>query len=333
MYIAYVFDENFAACAAVSMVSLLENNKKANGVHFFIFDDGIAEESRKKLCALCDSYKADIVFIDAKPICERMAKFNVQPWRGRYSAYIKLMLSSFLPLEVERLIVLDADTIVVGDIGELCTMDLEGHPCAMALEGIDGRYRFLSGVGNSELYNTGVIVYDLPGWRRKEVEKRFVDHLTTVRSRYMLPEEDAISIVLKGDVKRLAPQFNFITQFQAYATERYFKRFHWDRMGECFYKLEEVQKARKDVRIYHCIDMFTGRPWYAENVHPYTKYYDQFLSMTPWRNIPKHNQKVSYLVRLEYLIKKYSPQPLSDYFYSVAARWVYTTKAKKYYKS
>ena len=333
MNIAYVFDDNFASCAAVSLISLLENNPDVGDINIYIFDDGITEESKQNIKSICSQHDAKIYFIDAKQISARLAQLGVQAWRGRYSAYIKLMVSSFVPQDLSRLIVLDADTIVVGDISELNTMDLHGHPCAMALEGIDGNYQLISGVGRSELYNAGVIVYDLPVWRSKKVEERFIDHLTHVRARYMLPEEDPISIVLKDDIERLSPKFNFIAQFYVYATKRYFRRFHWDVLGEHFYSLAELQVARKDPRIYHCIDLFTSRPWYKESIHPYTECYDRYLKMTPWKDKPKKSQKMTTVTKIEYLLRKYLPRPLSDYFYYVAARLYYGPGARKYYKS
>lgn len=332
MNIVYVFDENFAVCAAVSMVSLLENNKEIQDICFHIFEDGISSKSKERLHCICGKYGAQIIFYDVQPVCAKLEEMNVQPWRGRYSAYVKLMISSFLPQGIERAVVLDADTIVIGDIQELDTMDLHGHPCAMALEGIHGDYQLISGVGKSELYNTGVIVYDLPVWREKKVEERFVNHLTNVCCRYMLPEEDPISIVLRGDVERLRPEYNFIAQYTCFATERYFRRFHWDRLEDKFYTLQQIQQAKKAPRICHCIDMFTSRPWFEENIHPYRDLYDHYLMMTPWKDVPKRKENMSRMAKIEYLIRKYTPYAISNYFYYFAARWVYTKRAKRFYK-
>lgn len=331
MNIVYVFDENFAVCAAVSMASLLENIKTAELVHFYIFDDGITDDSKKKLILLCKHYRADITFIDAKPVSAYLEELKVHPWRGRYSAYIKLMIASFLPQEIERVIVLDADTVINGNIYELATMDLHGHPCAMALEGIHGDYQEISGLGKSELYNTGVIVYDLPIWRQNRVEARFIYHLTNICAKYMLPEENPISEVLRGDVERLHPKFNFITQFYLYGNERYFRRFHWDKLGDKFYSLDEIKEAKADARILHCIDTFTSRPWYRESIHPYNEYYNYYLAMTPWKDIPKKSDLMSGMTKIEYTLRKYLPTPLSAYMYFVAAKLVYTTRAKRFY--
>ena len=309
MNISYIFDEGYAPCAAVSMVSLLKNSSKPEEVVFYIFDDGIKEESKSRLLELCEMYRAKIFFIETQKITERLQKLQVQPWRGRYSAYVKLMVANFLPCDMQRVIVIDADTIIDGSVEELETMNLHGHPCAMALEGIHGDYNQISGLSDAaELYNTGVIVYDLPVWKEKRIEERLLEHLIHVRSKYMLPEENPISIVLKKDVERLSPQFNFITQFYVYNTRQYYKRFCWE-------------------------NLFTSRPWYKENIHPYTALYDKYLQMTPWRNESKKDEKMSLMAKVEYWLRKNLPQSISDYMYYQAAKITYTQKAKRFYQS
>ena len=336
MNVAYIFDEGYVPCAAVSMVSLLKNSSKPEEVVFYIFDDGIKEESKSRLLELCEMYRAKIFFIETQKITERLQKLQVQPWRGRYSAYIKLMVANSLPCDMQRVIVIDADTIIDGSVEELETMNLHGHPCAMALEGIHVDYNQISGLSYAaELYNTGVIVYDLPVWKEKRVEERLLEHLIHVRSKYMLPEENPISIVLKKDVERLSPQFNFITQFYVYNTRQYYKRFCWEKLNKKggYYSFEELKQARDDVRIYHCIDLFTSRPWYKENIHPYTALYDKYLQMTPWSNESKKDEKMSLMAKVEYWLRKNLPQSISDYMYYQAAKITYTQKAKRFYQS
>lgn len=331
MDIGYIFDEGFVCCAAVSMVSLMSNIKDGVEARFHIFDDGITEESRRKIIQLVHNYQHDVYFYEVNKIVNYLEELGVHPWRGRYSAYIKLLIEKFLPASIERFVVIDADTIIDGDISELATMDLEGHPCAMAFEGVYADYRKISGVGDAALYNTGVIVYDLPIWREKRVEERFVDHLKNVSAHYMLPEEDPISIVLKDDIARIHPKYNFITQFYLYGTKKYFRRFKWDTMGEYFYTLNEIEEARRDVRIYHCIDTFTNRPWNKNNVHPYTHLYDKYLKKTPWKNVEKKVLKMSVIQTVEYSLRKYFPERISIYIYFCAAYLFYTVGAKKFY--
>lgn len=333
MNIGYVFDDNFACCATISIVSVMANHTNIPNIDFFIFDDGISQNNKDNLRRLVEKYNRNIVFYDIKPIINYLESLNVNPWRGRYSAYIKLLISKLIPTNISRLIILDADTVVDGSIYELHTMNLDNHPCAMSFEGIHADYRTYSGIGTGPLYNTGVIVYDLQTWNEKKIEEKLLFHLKNVNSRYLLPEEDPISIILKNDVKILSPKYNFITQFTLYNTTKYFKRFKWNNMKENFYSLEEVREAGKDVRVFHCIDTFTNRPWHQNNIHPYTSIFDKYYNETFWRNIPKKKKEMTFISQIEYLLRKFLPYKLSIYLYYISARIVYTFNAKRFYKN
>lgn len=332
MNIAYVFDDNYAECASVSIISLLENNKNAGKINLYIFGDNLSKENKIRLDIMCAKYEVTITYIDVQPITEKLHNMHIRTWRSRYSAYIKLMLSEFLPEKEERLIVIDADTVVIGSIIELSIMSLNGHPCAMALEGITGKYRKIIGLGVDELYNTGVIVYDLKVWKEKNVENRILKHLEVVYSEYLLPEEDPISLVLRGDVERLPAKYNYIAQYCFYSTTRYFRRFYWSQLKDKFYSLEEVQEAGDNAIILHCIDTFTSRPWYCENINPFSTIYDSYRKMTPWKDIAKRKEELNVRSKIEYLLRKYLPKKISNYLYFVAADITYSIMAKRHYK-
>ena len=66
MNVGYVFDEGFAAPAAVSIYSLMYNNRHLKEICFYILDDGIAEESKKRLCWMVSQFHRNIRFIDVQ---------------------------------------------------------------------------------------------------------------------------------------------------------------------------------------------------------------------------------------------------------------------------
>ena len=333
MNICYVFDESFSSPACVSIFSLLANNQDIDEINFYIFDDGIEKQTKARLSEMIKKYNRMVRFIEVTNIVEKLKNMQVNPWRGRYSAYIKLMLVDFLPQNLQRIIVLDADTIIDGSIKELNEMNLNNHPCAMALEGVHNKYKKYTGLGENELYNAGVIVIDIEKWQEQRVEERLLFHLKEIYAAYMLPEEDPISIVLQKDVERLNPKFNYITIFYYYTTKRYFKRFQWDTLKGCFYTLKELSIAKNDIRIYHCTDTFTNRPWNQNNIHPYTQKYDFYLKQTYLKNEKKKKLKMCFPQKAEYLLRKYLPVPCSKFMYYLAARIYYTSNARVFYKN
>lgn len=47
-------------------------------------------------------------------------------WKGSYVTYYKTVINQFLPAEVKRILFIDVDTLVAGDIRELFHMDMQG---------------------------------------------------------------------------------------------------------------------------------------------------------------------------------------------------------------
>ena len=330
MNICYICDDNFAVCAGVSIVSVIENSKEIEEINFFVLDDGISDANKKKMQECVYGKGRKIIFLSTGEKIRELKNIGVETWRGKYSVYLKLLISDFFPNTMERLIVMDADTIVDGSIEELDRINLNGHPCAMAYEGVCSKYHQYTGLGKNGLYNTGVIVYDLMQWRKKRIEQKFITHLIDINNRYLLPEEDPISLILLDDVEILNPKYNFITQFYLYSTDKYFKRYGWGNIA--FYSLGKVLDAKNDVCVYHCIDTFTNRPWHRNNIHPYTDIYDMYLQYTPWKCVEKKVFNMNRIQKLEYALRKILPTTISNYFYFLSSYLFYTIKAKKFYK-
>lgn len=330
--IGYVFDDGFAECSAVSMMSIIENHKFVDDIKFWVMDDGISENSKTKITDMVSQKGRNIQFVDATALSRKFEQLGVEPWRGRYSAYMKLFVSEFhLSRDVERLLIIDGDTIINGDITELFTMDLCGHPCAMGLECVPGDYYFASGLGKSELYNAGVIVYDVAQWDKYSVEKRVLDYIGKNGGHYMLPEEDIISRILKGNIQILPPKYNFLTLFDIYNTNKYFKRLRWDELDNHFYTVDIIRDARNDIRIFHCIDSCTNRPWHRNNCHPCAGIYDKYRMLTPWCDEEKAKNHMSLWHKGMYLCRRYLPLLLSKYFFYLTNKYSYSRRAIKFY--
>ena len=97
------------------------------------------------------------------------------PVRAHYSldTYSRLWLADFFPESVERVLYLDSDLIVVGDIQELWDSDLNGKLLAAASIPGSTKCEFLSIPESYGYFNAGVILTDLRQWR----ETRAIDEL------------------------------------------------------------------------------------------------------------------------------------------------------------
>lgn len=334
MKIGYIIDDGFSIPCGVSIYSLLSNNIHLKDIELFILDDGICDISKKRLLDISNQFNRKLDFIDVKIIKQILLETTNYNWHGSYSTYIRLMLNSLFPDSNETIIMIDADTIINGKVDELYNFDLQGNPCAMALEAMPLSYYKHSGLGLNELINGGLLIVNLEKWKEFDVENKIIEYLKNIREKNMLTDEDVLSVILKGKITRIPVYLNYLSQYYWYTSKFYYRFFGWDKLYEAkaFYSLSELIEAKDKAIIYHCIDGFTNRPWHRNNIHPYTKLYDNYLYETPWKEETKIIRSNSFTSKIEIFLRRILPKALSDFYYACAVRLYYGIRAKIYYK-
>ena len=245
------------------------------------------------------------------------------------------MLNTLLPDLNEVIIMIDGDTIINGSMSGLSQLDLNGNPCAMALEAMPYCYHIYSGLGDYELINGGLLLIDLKKWKEIKAEEKILYFLKNKREKNMLTDEDVLSVVFKGQITRISLKYNYLTQYYLYATPFYYRFFGWDKLANknIFYSLKEMKEARRNAIVFHCIDTFTNRPWYKNNFHPYTKLFDKYLMHTPWKNYEKKKRTLRIGSVIEFYLRRILPRELSKLLYASAVKLYYGVGAKKYYNN
>lgn len=170
----------FSKYVGTSMASLLENTKSPVALHL-LHDATLSEESRAKFKALAARYgmRARISFYPLETLASEQLAFLTREIAGmktsRFSpaALYRLLAANVLPREIERIIYLDADTIVHLDIAALWAEQTGANGIAAATELTVTRdlpapqYLRDSGiVPAGKYFNSGVLLIDLAAYRK-----------------------------------------------------------------------------------------------------------------------------------------------------------------------
>ena len=159
IHIACNIDANFIQHCAVTLVSLFENNKRAD-ICVHIVAPYLSEADQAILRNLAAPYGNEVCFY--YPPKELLQCFSIKKFGKRISmaTYYRCMFSSILPESLEKVLYLDCDIVILGDISEFWNTDLSGCGAA-CVEDIgkdeDERYERLHYDKSCSYFNAGVL--------------------------------------------------------------------------------------------------------------------------------------------------------------------------------
>ena len=172
IHVAYGTSNLYSKFAATSMLSMFENTNENVTVHILHADD-FSVENRENFSYIAGRYNQQVKFYNAEKICaNEIAVFKNKfpaPSLKRFSiaATFRFLLPKIIFPAIEKIIYLDADTIVNLDIRELWRVELEDKPLAAVVD--IGAYNLplcTEGIVKPENYfNSGVLLMNLEKWR------------------------------------------------------------------------------------------------------------------------------------------------------------------------
>src|SRR5690606_29239989 len=121
----------------------------------------------------------------------------------------------------DRLLYLDCDLTIHGDVGALFSLDMSGYslaavPAGRISAGIEpsrlaAQLRHFGALGMTPPYryfNAGVLLIDVVTWNRRGIGELALSFIRENPELCELPDEDALNAVLDGDFMELSPVWN-----------------------------------------------------------------------------------------------------------------------------
>lgn len=302
MHILYQFNEKYAPYAGVSLTSLFENNKAAKSIYIYILGEGLSKDSIGRLNKLAVAYNREVIFVPTDELIEQMKELNMPTYRGSYAANMRLFVAD-VAKDADRLLYLDADTIVTGDITSLFEMDIK--TVGMVYDTLGCVHKYDIGLSSDDgYYNSGVIVYDLKKWRDNKITDRIISHVQNVRAQYPSPDQDLLNVCLKGEITSLPFEYNFQPHLREYSYKLFTKVFK----PYPFYSQEQVEKAQKEPVIMHAFRYIGAFPWHEGSRHPFCDEFDKYMLMSLWADYIKEKKDTGIAIWVEELLHKVMPK-------------------------
>lgn len=267
--IAMAIDENYARHAAASILSTISNAVWPESLRFHVLSDpSLSDRTRIVLKQHCARAGVSIQFYDVARDAYSMFHHN----RKHISTvtYFRLSITEILPKTVERVVYLDADTIVVDDLRPVFDEDMQGFALAACPdEGGVIQSRRLGLPSGHCYFNAGVLLLDLRRLREMDLFSEAVKTFEQHASRITLQDQDILNLLFSERTWRLPLRYN------AGASLYVFNRLTPS------YSDAEARAAAADPAILHFTD--AKKPWSRNCVHPLREVYWFYRNQTPWR--------------------------------------------------
>ena len=260
-------DDNYAQHCAVMLCSLFVNNPTHRfSIHILI--NSLNEEYKKALTHLAKSYNSEIHFYEVDSSLLIGCKYRVLRPLSE-AAYYRVLLSSIIPSNIDKILYLDCDIVVIGDVCELFEIELDDYPLAAVQEPVEiceDHRRQLSLPYGESYFNSGVLLINLDYWRKNNSQVNLLEFSKRDRHVYC-HDQDALNYVFKKQWYRLPPKWNKSNTATLELID--------------FYHILDKREYIKDARIIHYID--EPKPWYGIYGTRYRKLYEKYLKISGWK--------------------------------------------------
>lgn len=268
IHVVMCVDHGFVVPLAVALASL-DGVSRADAVKVHVLHPGIDARTRQRVVSGLSAIDVSWVAIDDGAVHGA----HYSDFLSSASLY-RLLLGDLLPPAIERVIYLDADTLIVNSLAALYQADLDKNaigairdadsPWAAGTLGTS--WRELGLAPSSHYFNSGVLLIDIARWRQEEVGTRCLKLLRQFRLRW--GDQDALNTVLAGMWLELPRRWNLQTpELSGYSP------------GWALWR-SEVEAALSDPAVIH----YTGRdkPWHPATKHPRADEWLSWLDRTAW---------------------------------------------------
>ncbi|MCB2408510.1 glycosyltransferase family 8 protein [Hymenobacter lucidus] len=272
IHAAIAFDEGYITPVYVLLTSIFVNNKDCQvQVHAIATD--VSDTEKAKIVAYVRQQGGNMHFYELSP--EVTEGFPVPDEQEAYitlATYYRLFFPRLIPQEIERLLYLDVDMLIVGNLLGLYQTDLGEYTVGAIMEA-EMPLRPEIGMNRLEDYfNAGVLLMDMYKWREQHITDQALRIIATQPEKLQYHDQDALNMVFKGKWYRLDSRYNLMKAYIPYDLPK-----------------RDYEKFLQDKVIIH----YNGRnkPWHRACENKFRFLYPQYLHQSPRAHLGRYMKK------------------------------------------
>lgn len=300
-HILLCFDDHYALPAGVNISSIIANNQN-KFLHFHLFMQDISKENQEKFAQVV----SENVSITQYYINNR---FKIHANNTKYfpiSACLRIIAPLILPVEINKLLYVDSDTLCLNSLEELFNYNLDEKIIAAVpdvestqisqCEKIHLKY--------GSYFNSGVMLYNIDNWNRANISEKALDLLNEGIA-YKFPDQDVLNLLLKNNIYYLPYKYNRITLLTVGG-------------------YQDHQRTNDETVFIHYVS--GSKPWFRLYLTPI---YQKYIDISPWYNsklLLANNNSPSTTRRYAKILWKYHKYFQAFFYYFLYLKHKLTKK-------
>lgn len=206
-------DDNYIPYLDVAVSSLIDNASRDHFYRIIVLNTGLQPENMAKVKAReCPGFAID--FVDISQRVEKIKSRFKNVYHFSIVTYYRLFIASLFP-QYDKILYLDCDIVVLGDISQLYHTDLgENILGAVTDQYVRNTREFrlyaekAIGVDPDTYFNAGILAINLDQFRKDRIEERFIQLITEYDFDLLDPDQAYLNYLCYGKTLQLPNGWN-----------------------------------------------------------------------------------------------------------------------------
>lgn len=198
-------DESYAPHLGVALTSVLRHLGAGRDATVVVMDGGLLSDTRARLSAPISRVRSTTTLSVVAPDLSAFSEACPGSWHSS-AVVMRLRVAEFMPSEIRRALYIDADVAVTEDVGPLFDADTGDLPIWAVIDAGSDREQprlerafFAESFAPGARYvNSGVLLADLPAWRRERITERALDLVGKYGDRLVWGDQEVLNVLMAG---------------------------------------------------------------------------------------------------------------------------------------
>lgn len=290
MNICFAANDNYAMQTGVALLSILEHNKNQH-IDCYVVQNDFTPLNLQYFNQFSKNYDVDIYMIDPTGLFTKLEALEfvnkMQSNKGKefvqktgVAVYTRMFLSELLPKNVRKVLYIDSDVIVCGNLNKLYSLELSTGIGAV-IDVWPTEYNKWIGLSEKDnYYSSGIQLLDLEIIRKEHLQEKIWDYMKKMKYQYRLVDQDVLNILFHDIITKLPLEYNLM------GPNRYFSiDLVWRLTGKTtdnYYTDEEQFFALNNPIIFHYAGDLFGKPWLYPFINKYNRKWYSYYKKSPW---------------------------------------------------